>query len=360
MAAQRADECYLGIDAGGTKTMAVLIAADGTMIGVGEAGPANHVTVGIESARAAIVSAVEEALQGAGRLPTAITLGSAGLEQPGDLQLAPQLLPSALCRMPIVFDTDAIIALEGALGGQAGVVVAAGTGSIAIGRDQLGKRVYAGGWGWRAGDEGSGYWIGQRVLAAIFRAADGRGPQTALESAVITMLGLPDCMALRNWVYADNRLPTDIAGLAPLVDTAAFQGDAVAQAILADAATELAVAALAVAKALHMQEGRVSYTGGLFGSSQLRKLFALRVQELQAGLVVVPPLLPPCGGAALHAWRLGQALRQQGLDNAVDNGTDRSNELWRVAIPAYVVTNLRQSLDWNAIGGACFARGESA
>ena len=117
---------FLGIDAGGTQTLAVVISEDGDVLGLGKGGPANHVSLGEDVARRSVALAVEEAFGGLSLLPATVAFGSAGLEAPGDLDTARRLLPESLRSLPIIFDTDAIMSLEGALGGDPGIVVAAG------------------------------------------------------------------------------------------------------------------------------------------------------------------------------------------------------------------------------------------
>jgi N-acetylglucosamine kinase-like BadF-type ATPase len=319
---------YLGIDAGGTQTLALLIASDGHVAGWGSGGPANHVTVGIAQAKEAISQAVDAALQNVPTIPVAVALGSAGLEQTGSLDEALSLLPVCLHHARIVFDTDGMMALEGALGGKPGVVVAAGTGSIAMGRDAMGNMTYAGGWGWRAGDEGSAYWLGQQALMLVFRSADGRAPTTALTQALLTATGCADCIALRDWLYAPERTTSDIAHLSPYVDQVAQRGDMEATLLLTQGAQELATAALAVVRRLALpSHSLVSMTGGVFRSHQIRERFQVELE--QAGqLQLQLPILPPSGGAALHAWRVGQ----------------QAESIWQIDIPRSAVENLRSSL----------------
>ncbi len=321
---------YLGIDAGGTQTLALLIAADGRVVGWGSGGPANHVTVGIARARRAITEAVEQALKAVRTTPAAVALGSAGLEQTGGLEEALALLPDCLHQTRIVFETDGVMALEGALGGEPGVVTAAGTGSIAMGRDAVGNMAYAGGWGWRAGDEGSAYWLGQQALMRVFQGADGRAPATALTSKLLAATDCADCIALRDWLYAPERATDDIAGLARHVDAAAQSGDAAAVALVVRGAQELAAAALAVVRRLALPPGTlVSMTGGVFRSQLMQEIFRAELEQAaQISLNLQMPVLPPSGGAALHAWRVGQGAAC----------------IWQCSIPGDVVDNLRQSL----------------
>lgn len=370
---------YLGIDAGGTHTVAVLMSEDGEVLGVGAGGPGNHVAVGLATARASLAEAIQQAC--GGRTPallrvTAVAFGSAGLEEPGDVGIARNLLPENIESEMVVFDTDALVALEGALAGEPGIVVVAGTGAIAFGRDVYGHRAYASGWGWRVGDEGSAYWIAARALQAISRSLDGRGPKTAMLSAMLASLHLPDWRALRDWIYAPDRAPANIAALAQVVVEAARAGDVVAATLLDRAADELARAAAAVYRRLHRndvgkgsqqtrereetKEIKVSFAGGVFRSDLVRQLFAERLLRQRLPLQIQPPLLPPCGGAALLAWRLGHYQSWSGGQGQLRQGvpacraaTVQENEryepgppapVWQARIPGQVVKRLREGL----------------
>ena len=311
---------FLGIDAGGTQTLAVVISEDGDVLGLGKGGPANHVSLGEDVARRSVALAVEEAFGGLSLLPATVAFGSAGLEAPGDLDTARRLLPESLRSLPIIFDTDAIMSLEGALGGDPGIVVAAGTGSIAYGRDESGRRVGVGGWGWRIGDEGSAYWLATEALRAICKAEDGRGPLTVLTAMVLDELNLPDSQALLEWVYVPERTPDDIARLAPVVEAAAVSGDSVADWLLTKAAEELADAVEAVARRL----GCPRSTGGAglllrrslpFADSSRR--FRADIERRGISADVHEPVLAPVAGAAIQAWRLG-AGRFSFIDGLLD------------------------------------------
>ncbi|MGI6609865.1 MAG: N-acetylglucosamine kinase [Limnochordia bacterium] len=332
---RESEQVYLGIDAGGTHTLAIAISGAGDVLGIGRGGAANHVSLGEVVARASIAEAVEEALQEQRLQPSAVAFGSSGLEEPGDLGTARRLLPESVWSLPIVFDSDAVMALEGALGGQAGIVVTAGTGAIAYGRDAAGRRAGASGWGWRIGDEGSAYWLGKEALRAVCKAEDGRGPLTALTTAVLSKLELPDCYAVRDWVYMEERAPSDIAQLAPAIEVAAALGDPTAKGLLEKAAEELAGAVEAVARrlgCLDWPKVRISFSGGVFRSDTLRRCFTDDIARRRIRAEVHEPVLAPVAGAALHAWRLGQAAKAS------------SATLWGLEVPESVVAKLRSRM----------------
>lgn len=254
---------YLGVDGGATKTLAVIVDATGHEIGRGAAGSGNQAAVGLERAVASIRAAVADAMHHTGKnqLVRAAWIGLAGVDRPGDRD---RLLPHLGTLAPAVrLTNDAELALTG-LTDAVGIAVIAGTGSIALGRDAAGTTARSGGWGHIIGDEGSGYEVGRRALMAAARASDGRGPQTALLVAIMQSWDLSRADGMIDRVYPDGDKGT-IARLSALVFTAARAGDDVAGRIVREAASELALAAVAVGKMLDFPSGKlpVALAGGM-------------------------------------------------------------------------------------------------
>lgn len=138
----------------------------------------------------------------------------------------------------VTVTTDAEAALADAFGDEPGILLIAGTGSIAWGRAEDGRFVRCGGWGAILGDEGSGYALGLGALRAAVRAADGRDPSTELNEAVLAELGLEEPQALIEWAARAGK--DKVAALAPLVLQHAEAGDATAIALRDEAARALA------------------------------------------------------------------------------------------------------------------------
>ena len=158
--------------------------------------------------------------------------GLAGVDRPADYALMRPLLRGLAAQVQLV--NDAELALE-ALPGRCGVCLIAGTGSIALGRDPTGHQARTGGWGHIVGDEGSGYDIGRRALQAILQAADGRGPQTSLQAALLRAWELATPLDLIARVYpAQSKVVVpEVADVARLVFEQAAAGDPVARRIVA-------------------------------------------------------------------------------------------------------------------------------
>jgi N-acetylglucosamine kinase-like BadF-type ATPase len=154
---------------------------------------------------------------------------------------------------PVIVVNDALVALVAGAGDGEGVVVVAGTGSIAYGRDASGRAARAGGWGYLLGDEGGGFWIGRAALAAVVRQFDGRGPVTLLTPMILDHLGLSTPSELIQEIYYRDVPHPTIAGIAGVVQRAMDERDAIAAEILARAGAELASAAGSVITRLEIR-----------------------------------------------------------------------------------------------------------
>lgn len=267
----------LGIDAGGTKTVCLLADMQGRTLAEARGGGANlqaHGELEVEKVLHHVMTTAlsasplgrDGAPGGLDVTPAVICLGIAGVDRPQDAETVRGIMERIGWKARTLVVNDALVALAAGAGDEPGVVVIAGTGSIAYGRNSGDRAARAGGWGYLLGDEGSGFWIGRRALSAIVRAADGRGPATALTGLVMTHLNLVRPSDLIHQTYYRDLRRGAIAGLAPLVERARAEGDPVASDLLQQAARELAAAASSVVTRLDMR-GEVFPTilaGGIF------------------------------------------------------------------------------------------------
>lgn len=262
----RAMAYVLGIDAGGTKTRALLADETGRVVAAASGGGANlrtHGELGVEKVLHAIVEEVESS---AGTRAEAIALGIAGADRPDDHAVLRDILRRIGFRSRVVVTNDARVAFVAGSTRRVGLALVCGTGSIAWGRNASGEVARAGGWGWHVGDEGSGFWIGEKALRASLRAYDGRGRATALEAAVLAHFGLARMDELVRTVY-DREYPRhEVALFSVRVADEARRGDSVAREILAQAAEELVSAAKSVAARLRLAgtDHDVVLSGGTF------------------------------------------------------------------------------------------------
>ena len=282
---------YLGIDGGGSKT-SCLIGDETSVLGTGTGGASNVVRVGEAQARESLASAIRQACTVANLNPSEISsvcVGLAGAARTEISELVKRIV-SELVPGKVKVVGDNVIALEAAFGGGPGVIVIAGTGSIAYGRNREGQTARAGGWGFAISDEGSGHWIGRTAVAAALGAWD-ENPEQDLR--LIEML-------MKSWrvetieqlVPAANATPPpDFAALFPAVLSLADSGDRIARDVLTQAGTQLANLAGILLRRLFPDSGAVpvAMSGGVFGSSALvRQVFYNSLHSGRSDVVINP------------------------------------------------------------------------
>jgi glucosamine kinase len=292
---------FLGIDGGGSKTSCV-IGDENALLGTGTSAGSNVIRVGERQARENLSAAIRQACAAANITPEQIErtcVGIAGGARPEIAAVVRRLL-SEFVSGEIEVVGDMVIAMEAAFGGGPGIIVIAGTGSIAYGRNSKGDTARAGGWGFAISDEGSGHWIGRSALAASMRAYD----EAAGDSSSMLLESI-----MKSWdvttreqlvVTANGSPPPDFAALLPAVLSAADAGDAMAHGVLTQAGVELATLAKIVTDRIFGKAGAVpvAVSGGVFCNCDVvRQVF---YENLRAEYPQVLPnanLVEPARGA---------------------------------------------------------------
>ncbi len=297
---------FLGVDGGQSSTTAIIGDENGRVLGIGRGGPSNHVRA--SEGRAKFINAINASLRAAcldaGLEAATIRFVSACLGLSGGPAEKQAILGEILAADRILVTDDATIALSGALGGEPGIVIIAGTGSIAFGRNAQGRTARAGGWGYLFGDEGGGFWIVRQALRAALRWEEGWGSPTALRAMLLDSTGTRNMNDLMHRCYTPEFPRARVASLSRLVNNAAENGDPMARNIFSEAAHELAQLARAVSSQLFdpQDQARCAYVGGVFHSRILRTRFR-EALEREPGLVATPPVHVPAIGALLEAYR---------------------------------------------------------
>jgi N-acetylglucosamine kinase-like BadF-type ATPase len=238
----------LGIDAGGTKTVGLLADEQGRVVAEARGGGANlqtHGELGVEKVFDDIIETL-----GRDHTISAVCLGIAGVDRPHDEAVIRGILRRLGHRDGVRVVNDAAIALAAGAPSRVGIVVLAGTGSIAFGADLSRRTARSAGYGFLLADEGSGYWLGHQVLRAAVRSYDGRGPKTLLEPLVFEAFEVDTVAELVPLVYEKGLPKHHIAALAPLVEQARLRGDPLAAQLVEQAGQELALAARGVHRQL--------------------------------------------------------------------------------------------------------------
>ncbi len=293
----------VGVDAGGSKTIAAVARAKHELaraLGmVGAVRPGRAAEAG-----AAIAGVVREALADAGVMQAdALVVGAAGAgREPERIALEGALKSESLAAR-IHVTTDVALFHAAAFGERPGVVLAAGTGSIAEGRDAAGRRHRVGGYGWVMSDGGSGSWIGRKALTTIAHQRDSGDPSSVLEDAILAATGATDFESLVRWSVSAGA--TDLAALVPAVVGAAAQGDTYALAILDDAAAELVQLVRKVARPMSAgSKVHVALAGGLLAPHRpLRERVLEQLRLLETVLPMTGSPDPVAG-----ALRLAEGL----------------------------------------------------
>ena len=317
---------YLGIDGGGSKTSCA-VGDDVSLLATVTAGPSNITRVGEARARESLHQAIHRACSAAKIASGQIERACIGVAGAGRQEIASAVrkIVAEVIAGEIQIVGDMHIALEAAFGPKPGVIVIAGTGSIAYGRNAQGKTARAGGWGFAISDEGSAHWIGRTAVTALLRAIDQRtepGMDRAedFEGAADTsplfreMSAVWKVHSLDQFVRTANSNP-DFAVLFPAILAAADVGDALAERVLAKAGAELLRLARIVVTRLFTEQDasspavRLAMVGGVFRySPRVRGYFCDEVRKLNQHLDLNPEVVDPVAGA-LQAARQGGALK---------------------------------------------------
>lgn len=280
----------LGIDGGGTSCRAALATPDGRILARARSGAAN-IRTDLTGARDNIVEAARQAFLAASHSPelieaTPAVLGLAGANVGTYRQQLEAILPFSKSRV----ETDAEIALEGAVGGGDGAMAILGTGTAYMARKDGNSRA-VGGWGFQVGDQGSGARIGRDLLEQTLLAYDGIRAASPLTDEILAVFRAnPEDLV----EFTTNAKPGDFGGFAPKVFERAAAGDAVANWIVGKAVDDVE-AALGV---LDLRDGDpLCLLGGL------APLYASRLSPRYQALLK-PPLDDALGGAVRMAVRL--------------------------------------------------------
>jgi len=302
----------IGLDGGGTKTAAELCDAAGGVLTSAIGGPSNFQVIGVEQSAKTILDLVETCCHSVGctigQLES-IVAGLTGAGRPGDQARMAEAIKAESARRgspckDVRVESDARIALEGAFGGQPGIIVIAGTGSIVFGKDAAGIVHRSGGWGRIVGDDGSGFAIGRDAFRAVFAAIDRRGPATALSKKLQKNAGLADSDAIITALYKEG---FDVASIAPMVMEAAKGGDRVARIVLRRSADDLVGLIAPVVRKLHASSLKrspfpLAFLGSLltnknYYSDRVRSLLRTELPSVR----IQAPEAPPVHGAVLIA-----------------------------------------------------------
>ncbi|MDA0987285.1 MAG: hypothetical protein O3A55_06795 [Bacteroidetes bacterium] len=234
----------IGIDGGGTSTNAILSNFEGKIISKASTNATNFQIIGLKLTAEKIIQLIFKCLRnGKIKKPEIekIVIGISGAGRKVDqLNLKNSVLREAQNKKlkinELVILPDALVTLESAFGGKSGIILIAGTGSIAFGKDNIRKIYRVGGWGRIIGDEGSGYFIGQLALNKISQVIDGRIKSNGIINLVAKKFRLTSQEKIIKKVYREQ---FNISKLAPQIILAAQKGEKISSHIIKTSINEL-------------------------------------------------------------------------------------------------------------------------
>lgn len=298
-------DLVLGLDGGGSKTVAALADRDGTVMTLRHGGALDP--FGNPQWRSDLAAIVRGFDGTAGELQR-VVLGLSCHTEIETVSAEQRGFAETLFAAPVDVLNDVHVAFEGALAGRPGVLSLAGTGSMAWAGDGRGLHRRTGGWGDLIGDEGSSYWVGREALAETSRALDGRTDNAAFAKSILDHLAIR-AGDLIGWVYGLRNRRTTVAALAMAVDARAEAGDPAALTLMRAAADHLCVQVETAWRLVDVPGSLVwSHAGGLFNSLTVQRRARERLGP------PIEPELPPVGGALLEAakragWTTDRAWR---------------------------------------------------
>jgi N-acetylglucosamine kinase-like BadF-type ATPase len=303
---------FIGIDAGGSKTELLAASVQGEEL-LNLFGPSSNPSrVGYDGSIKVLSALIHDAVEKMGGYQVlAVHAGIAGAGRASDQKTIHDGVTAELKVFSperIVIGHDGEIAVEAAFEGESGVMVVAGTGSVAVAKTKDGELLRAGGWGYLIGDEGSGHAIGSFGLRALAHAVDG-GPETMLTDLLAKKeWGIATGDDLAHVVYEQK---TPLQKFARIVIQAAEEGDDISLHIVEDQARQLAVQVRWLADRCSAVEPQAALVGGLMNLPFYRRTLEKAILEQLPGWKVIKPMNRPVIGA----WRLARE-RAFALDEA--------------------------------------------
>lgn len=306
----------LAVDGGGTGCRAALCNGNGQILAYARSDSCNYHSIGVKEAAKNLIALFTTLANNQALHTNCVVLGLAGLDTKKDEAILTPLVHQALTAANITADTirlynDAILTVKGWVGQHNGILIAAGTGSIACGVTKEGLETRVGGWGYRVGDEGSGYSIGKAAIIHALRSYDGREPGSGITAAILRELSLADEADLLNWVYSPCFSVAQVAALTPIIIKLAEKGDRQAETIIQYACRELEEMACTVIKKLGLHNSKFSLvlSGGVLKNPLVHRQLVERLAGIYPGLEVTDRNHQPiCAG-------LRHGLIITGIDN---------------------------------------------
>lgn len=294
---------YLGIDGGGTKTVAIICDENGTLVSRYVGKSINYNSVGTDTARKNLKETVDGVLEGKNIVLSSAFIGMPALSDRADGEFTRKLCGGIIDCPKIAMDSDVYIGLEAMKCDGAAAMVVSGTGSMAVGKLADGTILHTGGWGYILGDEGSGYALGLEAVKAAICGAEGSADKTALTQKVLEHFNITDIDSLIDIFYDPPISNSEVAKVAPLLFECAKNGDAVANGIITRHAQLLADTVTALLNKMPCGTPLGMWGGILVNCELFREKFVSLIKEKFPESQVEIIKYPPEYGAVFAAMK---------------------------------------------------------
>jgi N-acetylglucosamine kinase-like BadF-type ATPase len=298
---------FIGIDGGGTKTTCVIGDETGKIQATAAGKSGNIQSKPVDEVKDVVLQLIDDVTAQTETTPDqiqSIYLSMAGCGQPSDKKRVFEALrPFIADPVRLFVETDVVGALAAGTWGEPGIVLIAGTGSIAYTYTSSSEINRVGGWGYLLGDEGSGFDIGRKGLSAVLQQFDGRGEDTMLTGLVMEKLNLANPGELISFVYGRDNVKEGIADLSKLVFTAAKNDDPVAIQIIDEAISELIRLVETNQRVGETKKLPLVISGGLFSDEFFKRRFTIKLRDKLGDLSIIQPAVSPTVGAYMMSLR---------------------------------------------------------
>ncbi|BBJ28198.1 BadF/BadG/BcrA/BcrD ATPase family protein [Athalassotoga saccharophila] len=316
---------FLGVDGGGTKTIVAIANESGKVIGLSKTDSVDILNVPQEEVKNKLKKAIDESLSKAKIEIEDISFSCFGMSTFGDVpgtekeieKIVKDILPKSM----VV--NDVRVALEGALPKSPGMILLAGTGSMAMAKDIKERIFRVDGWGEYAGDLGSGYFVGRMILQRSFEEYDGRREESPLLKMVKDFANVSDLREILTKCKGQN-VRTYIASFSKIACLGATNGIYVASEVISIAVQELKRSVKALLNKLDFEPVKLAYAGGLFNCEYFKNEFISTMKEVKR-IEIVRPEFPPYIGSLIMA---AKSVLNQDEFLSFYNGLNKNEKEW--------------------------------
>lgn len=298
-------EYVIGVDGGGSKTVAALADLNGKILAMAKTGSASPRNVGFKKAMVNVAKAIETVLK---QRKEKIKIASAFLGLPcleeefkyKKEKIKKELLKykkiSPIFRGKVIIGSDQLSGFRSGTDKKDGILLNAGSGQVVHGWSGK-KEVKISGWGYLT-EKGCAFWVGLRGLEAILKELDGSGSKTLMKNLVFRKFKIKNQEDLLKKVYSPKQISV-LQSFSVLVDKASQKEDRIAKKIMIEAGEKLTEEAKSAIKKLNFQRKKFPLVliGSMFKSKIILEETKKEIRKFTPRVEFIQPTVEPVIGA---------------------------------------------------------------